>query len=167
LGTDFEGIAKDPSTLRACCVLLAIVFCSGLVPIRARPGRKDAHDDPGNALVPRDRAEGRAASGRRAGGRTRSAPEDVDLYGRFKAKIDLSVLDRPAANANAKLIDVTAITPTKAGEGRRRHPFRSRRASDTSARNRCSASERPRSARCSDQGGATGGGYAQVVRWRT
>ena len=45
-------------------------------------------------------------------------PEEVDLYGRFKAKIDLSVLDRLAADADAKLIDVTAITPTKAGEGK-------------------------------------------------
>jgi len=45
-------------------------------------------------------------------------PEEVDLYGRFKAKIDLSVLDRLAANPDAKLIDVTAITPTKAGEGK-------------------------------------------------
>jgi len=43
-------------------------------------------------------------------------PEEVDLYGRFKAKIDLSVLDRLAASPDAKLIDVTAITPTKAGE---------------------------------------------------
>ncbi len=45
-------------------------------------------------------------------------PEEVDLYGRFKAKIDLSVLDRLTANPDAKLIDVTAITPTKAGEGK-------------------------------------------------
>jgi formyltetrahydrofolate synthetase len=45
-------------------------------------------------------------------------PEEVDLYGRFKAKIDLSVLERLAANPDAKLIDVTAITPTKAGEGK-------------------------------------------------
>src|SRR5437764_1891087 len=45
-------------------------------------------------------------------------PEEVDLYGRFKAKIDLSVLDRLAGNPDGKLIDVTAITPTKAGEGK-------------------------------------------------
>jgi formyltetrahydrofolate synthetase len=45
-------------------------------------------------------------------------PEEVDLYGRFKAKLDLSLLDRLAANPDAKLIDVTAITPTKAGEGK-------------------------------------------------
>src|SRR5205809_1512015 len=45
-------------------------------------------------------------------------PEEVELYGRFKAKIDLSVIERLAANPDAKLIDVTAITPTKAGEGK-------------------------------------------------
>jgi formate--tetrahydrofolate ligase len=45
-------------------------------------------------------------------------PNEVDLYGRFKAKIDLSVIERLAANPDAKLIDVTAITPTKAGEGK-------------------------------------------------
>jgi formyltetrahydrofolate synthetase len=45
-------------------------------------------------------------------------PDEVDLYGRYKAKIDLSVLERLAARPDAKLIDVTAITPTKAGEGK-------------------------------------------------
>jgi formate--tetrahydrofolate ligase len=45
-------------------------------------------------------------------------PDEIDLYGRFKGKIDLSVLDRLAANPDAKLIDVTAVTPTKAGEGK-------------------------------------------------
>src|SRR3989442_11605724 len=45
-------------------------------------------------------------------------PEEVDLYGRFKAKIDLSVLDRLAASPDGRLIDVTAITPTRAGEGK-------------------------------------------------
>src|SRR5438067_2758081 len=45
-------------------------------------------------------------------------PEEIELYGRFKAKVDLSVLDRLAAKPDAKLIDVTAITPTKAGEGK-------------------------------------------------
>jgi formate--tetrahydrofolate ligase len=45
-------------------------------------------------------------------------PEEVDLYGRFKAKIDLSVLDRLAASPAGKLIDVTAITPTRSGEGK-------------------------------------------------
>jgi formate--tetrahydrofolate ligase len=45
-------------------------------------------------------------------------PDEVDPYGRYKAKIDLSVLDRLAARPDGKLIGVTAITPTKAGEGK-------------------------------------------------
>jgi formate--tetrahydrofolate ligase len=44
--------------------------------------------------------------------------EEVEPYGRFKAKIDLGVLERLAGRPDAKLIDVTAITPTKAGEGK-------------------------------------------------
>jgi formate--tetrahydrofolate ligase len=44
--------------------------------------------------------------------------DEVELYGRYKAKVDLSVLDRLATKPDAKLIDVTAITPTKAGEGK-------------------------------------------------
>src|SRR5471032_223552 len=45
-------------------------------------------------------------------------PDEVEPYGRYKAKIDLAVLDRLAAKADGKLIDVAAITPTKAGEGK-------------------------------------------------
>ena len=45
-------------------------------------------------------------------------PEEIDPYGRYKAKVSLSVLDRLADKADGKLIDVTAITPTKAGEGK-------------------------------------------------
>jgi formate--tetrahydrofolate ligase len=45
-------------------------------------------------------------------------PDEIELYGRYKAKIDLTVLDRLAGRADAKLINVTAITPTKAGEGK-------------------------------------------------
>ena len=45
-------------------------------------------------------------------------PDEVEPYGRYKAKIDLSVLDRLASRPDGKLIDVTAITPTKAGEGK-------------------------------------------------
>src|SRR5919199_5442121 len=44
--------------------------------------------------------------------------DEYDLYGKYKAKVDLSVLDRLATKQDAKLIDVTAITPTKAGEGK-------------------------------------------------
>src|SRR5258705_11009827 len=45
-------------------------------------------------------------------------PDEVEPYGRYKAKIDLGVLERLAGKADGKLIDVTAITPTKAGEGK-------------------------------------------------
>jgi formyltetrahydrofolate synthetase len=45
-------------------------------------------------------------------------PDEIEPYGRYKAKIDLGVLERLADKADGKLIDVTAITPTKAGEGK-------------------------------------------------
>ena len=45
-------------------------------------------------------------------------PDEVDLYGRYKAKVSLGVLDRLADRPDAKLVTVTAITPTKAGEGK-------------------------------------------------
>jgi formate--tetrahydrofolate ligase len=44
--------------------------------------------------------------------------DEIEPYGRYKAKIDLNVLERLAGRPDAKLIDVTAITPTKAGEGK-------------------------------------------------
>src|SRR5438876_3480028 len=44
--------------------------------------------------------------------------DEIEPYGRYKAKVDLSVLERLADRPDAKLIDVTAITPTKAGEGK-------------------------------------------------
>jgi formate--tetrahydrofolate ligase len=45
-------------------------------------------------------------------------PDEIEPYGRYKAKIDLGVLERLAGRPDAKLIDVTAITPTRAGEGK-------------------------------------------------
>jgi len=45
-------------------------------------------------------------------------PDEIDPYGRYKAKVSLSVLERLASKPDGKLIDVTAITPTKAGEGK-------------------------------------------------
>ena len=39
-------------------------------------------------------------------------------YGSYKAKIDLSIMDEVASNQDGKLVLVTAITPTKAGEGK-------------------------------------------------
>lgn len=42
----------------------------------------------------------------------------VISYGSYKAKIDLSIMDEVASNQDGKLVLVTAITPTKAGEGK-------------------------------------------------
>jgi formate--tetrahydrofolate ligase len=44
--------------------------------------------------------------------------DEVDLYGRFKAKVRLSVLDRLAGQPDGREIVVTAITPTPLGEGK-------------------------------------------------
>ena len=45
-------------------------------------------------------------------------PDEIDLYGKTKAKIDLGVLDRLRDRRSGKLVCVTAITPTKSGEGK-------------------------------------------------
>src|ERR1700753_4148717 len=44
--------------------------------------------------------------------------DEVEPYGRYRAKVSLSVLDRLADRPDGKLVCVTAITPTKAGEGK-------------------------------------------------
>ncbi|MFQ6042375.1 MAG: formate--tetrahydrofolate ligase, partial [Candidatus Poribacteria bacterium] len=44
--------------------------------------------------------------------------DDIDLYGKYKAKVSLDVLDKFEGRPNAKYIDVTAITPTPLGEGK-------------------------------------------------
>jgi len=44
--------------------------------------------------------------------------DDLELYGKYKAKVKLEVLDRFKDRPNAKYIDVTAITPTPLGEGK-------------------------------------------------
>ncbi len=46
------------------------------------------------------------------------SPDEYDLYGKYKAKVDLSVLERLADRPDGKLVCVTALTPTKAGEGK-------------------------------------------------
>jgi formyltetrahydrofolate synthetase len=45
-------------------------------------------------------------------------PDEYDLYGKYKAKVGLDVLERLKDVPDGKLICVTAITPTKAGEGK-------------------------------------------------
>src|SRR6185503_7439971 len=44
--------------------------------------------------------------------------DELEVFGEFRAKVKLSLLRRLAGKADGKLIIVTAITPTKAGEGK-------------------------------------------------
>ena len=45
-------------------------------------------------------------------------PDELEQYGRYKAKVDLSILERLADRPDGKIVNVTAITPTPAGEGK-------------------------------------------------
>jgi formate--tetrahydrofolate ligase len=91
-------------------------------------------------------------------------PEEVDLYGRFKAKIDLSVVDRLAANPDAKLIDVTAITPTRAGEGKTTTSVSlTQGLGHIGKKPALCLREASLGPVFGIKGGAAGGGYAQVV----
>jgi len=48
--------------------------------------------------------------------------DDLELYGKYKAKVHLDVREKFADRPQGKYIDVTAITPTPLGEARRRPP---------------------------------------------
>ncbi len=45
-------------------------------------------------------------------------PEELELYGPYKAKVKLEILERLKDRSNGKYVDVTAITPTPLGEGK-------------------------------------------------
>src|SRR3954452_10085666 len=45
-------------------------------------------------------------------------PDEIEPYGRYKAKIGLNVLDRMAGRPDGKIVVVAGMTPTKAGEGK-------------------------------------------------
>ena len=90
--------------------------------------------------------------------------DEVEPYGRYKAKVDLSVIDRLADRPDAKLINVTAITPTPAGEGKTTTSV-----SLTQGLGKLGRSpvlclrEASLGPVFGVKGGAAGGGYAQVV----
>ena len=50
--------------------------------------------------------------------------EDISLYGKYKAKIDSNQLEQLKDKKDGKLILVTAISPTPAGEGKNRRDYR-------------------------------------------
>jgi formyltetrahydrofolate synthetase len=90
--------------------------------------------------------------------------DEVELYGRYKAKVDLSVLDRLRDQPNAKLIGVTAITPTKAGEGKTTTAVSLTQGLGTIGKNPVLClREASLGPVFGIKGGAAGGGYAQVV----
>jgi formyltetrahydrofolate synthetase len=90
--------------------------------------------------------------------------DEVELYGRFKAKVDLSVLDRLRDRPDAKLIGVTAITPTKAGEGKTTTAVSLTQGLGTIGKSPVLClREASLGPVFGIKGGAAGGGYAQVV----
>ncbi len=91
-------------------------------------------------------------------------PDEVEAYGRYKAKVDLSVLERLADRPDAKLINVTAITPTPAGEGKTTTSVSLTQGLGAVGRNPVLClREASLGPVFGVKGGAAGGGYAQVV----
>jgi formyltetrahydrofolate synthetase len=91
-------------------------------------------------------------------------PEELELYGRYKAKVDLSILDRLAERPDGKIINVTAITPTPAGEGKTTTSVSLTQGLGALGRQPVLAiREASLGPVFGIKGGAAGGGYAQVV----
>ncbi len=91
-------------------------------------------------------------------------PDEYDLYGKYKAKVDLSVVDRLADRPDGKLVCVTAITPTKAGEGKTTTSVSlTQGLGHIGRRVALCLREASLGPVFGIKGGAAGGGYAQVV----
>ncbi|MBQ7560042.1 MAG: formate--tetrahydrofolate ligase [Synergistaceae bacterium] len=90
--------------------------------------------------------------------------EDLELYGRYKAKISPSVLKNLKDKPDGKLILVTAITPTPAGEGKTTVSVGLTDGLNKIGKKACAALREPSlGPSFGMKGGAAGGGYAQVV----
>ena len=88
--------------------------------------------------------------------------EDIEYYGKYKAKIDLSVMQRE--REDGKLVLVTAITPTPAGEGKTTTTIGLADGLKRLGQNVVVALREPSLGPVFGiKGGAAGGGYAQVV----
>jgi len=92
-------------------------------------------------------------------------PDELDLFGKYKAKVHLEVRDRLAKRANGKYIDVTAITPTPLGEGKSTTMVGLSQALGAHLRRSVFTCIRQPSQgpTFGIKGGAAGGGYSQVV----
>lgn len=92
------------------------------------------------------------------------ADDDLELYGRYKAKVSLGAMERMSGRPDGKLILVTAITPTSAGEGKTTTTVGLGDALRHIGRSAAIAIREPSLGPCFGvKGGAAGGGYAQVI----
>lgn len=90
--------------------------------------------------------------------------EDLELYGRYKAKLSAEVMQKAAANEDGKLVLVTAINPTPAGEGKTTTTVGLGQAMAKLGKKAMIALREPSLGPVFGvKGGAAGGGYAQVV----
>lgn len=90
--------------------------------------------------------------------------EEYELFGRTKAKVSVSAMKRLADKPEGKLILVTAINPTAAGEGKTTTSIGLAQALNKAGKNAMLALREPSMGPCFGlKGGATGGGYAQVL----
>ena len=90
--------------------------------------------------------------------------DDLELYGKYKAKISNEYLKKIEGNKKGKLILVTAINPTPAGEGKTTTSVGLGQAFGKLGKKAVIALREPSLGPCFGiKGGAAGGGYAQVV----
>ncbi len=90
--------------------------------------------------------------------------DDLELYGKYKAKISDELINRTKKNPDGKLILVTAINPTPAGEGKTTTSVGLGEAFGCLGKKALIALREPSLGPCFGiKGGAAGGGYAQVV----
>lgn len=90
--------------------------------------------------------------------------DEIEFYGKYKAKINLDIWNRLKDKSDGKLILVTAINPTPAGEGKSTTTVGLGQALSRIGKNACIALREPSLGPVFGvKGGAAGGGYAQVV----
>ncbi len=92
-------------------------------------------------------------------------PNELELYGPYKAKIKLEILDRLKNRPNGKYVDVTAITPTPLGEGKTTTTVGlSQALGAIFGRKVITAIRQPsQGPTFGIKGGAAGGGYSQII----
>jgi len=96
--------------------------------------------------------------------RTGLGPDDLELYGKFKAKVDPGVFDRLADRPLGRYVDVTAITPTPLGEGKTTVTVGLAQGLGRIGHQAFTCIRQPSMGPTFGiKGGAAGGGYSQVI----